>query len=399
MRTGTPGFRPSRLRLAREARGLTQVALAELVGRSSQSVSRWENPEHDQSPEPDALQALASALNVPVSALLGAEPEQSANPFFFRSMSAATKTLRSRMAAKMQWQQEIVGVLQDYLDFPTVNLPQVVAHSHRDLSDQRVEDAAAEVRAHWGLGTGPIGDLLLVLENAGIIASVIAASTDKLDGLSNWAEDGRPYILLSSDIPVAVRQRMDAAHELGHLVLHRYIKATELNSPADFKEIERQAFLFASAFLLPAETFSSEVWSPSLASFLSLKERWRVSVGAMAMRARTLGLISSEYAGRLWKHMSAKGWRKGEPLDEKLPLERPRVLARAVTLLVEEGGYSKSDIVELMRLGERDIEELCGLRRGYLGASTNVVGLVSLKTEPRFSPGEVSSTVIPFRRR
>ena len=49
MRTGTPGFRPSRLRLAREARGLTQVGLAELVGRSSQSVSRWENDEHEQS--------------------------------------------------------------------------------------------------------------------------------------------------------------------------------------------------------------------------------------------------------------------------------------------------------------------------------------------------------------
>ncbi|OEO32230.1 hypothetical protein VW23_012605 [Devosia insulae DS-56] len=399
MRTGTPGFRPSRLRLAREARGLTQVALAELVGRSSQSVSRWENDDHEQSPEPDALQALAAALNVPVSGLLGMEPHQSPHPFFFRSMSAATKTLRSRMSAKMLWQQEVSGVLQDHLDFPAVNVPQLGVTSHRQLSDQRIEEAAGELRALWGVGSGPIGDLLLVLENAGIIVSVVAAATDKLDGLSNWnSKDNRPYILLAADIPVTVRQRLDAAHELGHLVLHRHVKMTELNSPADFKEIERQAFLFASAFLMPAETFSSEVWSPSLASFLSLKERWRVSVGAMVMRARTLDLISPEYASRLWKHISAKGWRKGEPLDDKLPLERPRVLSRGVTMLVEDGGFAKADVIELMRLRERDIEELCGLQKGYLSSTSNVVGLVAMKPEARRTH-DVPSTVVPFRRR
>jgi Zn-dependent peptidase ImmA (M78 family)/transcriptional regulator with XRE-family HTH domain len=378
---------------------MTQIVLAEIIGRSSQSVSRWENDEHEQSPEPEALQALAGALNVPVSSFLASAPDLSSHPYFNRSMSTATKTLRTRMAAKMQWLQEMTQVLESRLDFPEVDVPHVKVNTHHELSDQRIEEMASECRAHWGLGDGPIGDMLLVLENAGVVTSVVASATDKLDGLSNWSSlNNRPYVLISSDIPVCARQRMDAAHELGHLVLHRYLKATHLNSPSDFKEIERQAFLFASSFLLPAASFSSEVWSPSLASFLSLKERWRVSVGAMIMRARTIELISSDYSSRLWKHLSSKGWRKGEPLDDKLATERPRVLSRAIKLLLDDGGFSRADIVEMMRLNVRDIEELSGLPRGYLTSDrNNVVGLVTLKSEEQNSGnGSRHSNVVQF---
>ncbi|MGA8757096.1 MAG: helix-turn-helix transcriptional regulator, partial [Stellaceae bacterium] len=61
MRNGTPNFQPARLVEARDARGLTQVALGELINRMSSNVSRWESG--GQSPEPDAVDALARALN------------------------------------------------------------------------------------------------------------------------------------------------------------------------------------------------------------------------------------------------------------------------------------------------------------------------------------------------
>ena len=68
MRTGTPGFRAERLVEARDSRGLTQVGLAELINRTSPSISRWEaGGEKGQTPEPEALEALARALNLPVA--------------------------------------------------------------------------------------------------------------------------------------------------------------------------------------------------------------------------------------------------------------------------------------------------------------------------------------------
>ena len=68
MRSGTPGFQAKRLVEARDSRGLTQVALADLIERTSSSISRWESD--DQSPEPEALDSLSRALNLPVSYFL-----------------------------------------------------------------------------------------------------------------------------------------------------------------------------------------------------------------------------------------------------------------------------------------------------------------------------------------
>jgi len=55
---------------------------------------------------------------------------------------------------------------------------------------------------------------------------------------------------------------MDAAHELGHLVLHRHLKEKNLTEIGAFKEIERQAFYFAGAFLLPERAFHRKYGRP-----------------------------------------------------------------------------------------------------------------------------------------
>jgi Zn-dependent peptidase ImmA (M78 family) len=94
--------------------------------------------------------------------------------------------------------------------------------------------------------------------------------------------------------------------------------------------------MFAGALLLPAESFSTEVWSPSLNAFLALKERWRVSIGAMVKRCSALGIISDEYERRIWKYYSARSWRRSEPLDDVLQPECPRLLARSIQLLVDQ---------------------------------------------------------------
>lgn len=397
MRNGTPGFQSKRLVDARDSRGLTQIALADLIGRKSSTISRWESG--DQSPEPEALETLSTALRLPVSYFLRTTAEHGEAPMFFRSLlSTTTQAERKRARVRLRWAEEISLSLQEWVDLPEVDVPFLEAADHRDIRDEHIEQIANECRIRWGLGLGPISDLMLVMENAGVVAVREEIGTAKMDGVSHWsALDQRPYILIASDKATAVRSRMDAAHELGHLVLHRFIPHKSLTSPADFKEIERQAFLFAGAFLLPAESFMAEVWSPSLNTFAVLKERWKVSIGAMIMRCIGLGVVEGAYEQRLWKHYTTRGWRKGEPLDDVLVPENPRLLARSVRLLVDEGHRTRRDLMSDFRLSSSDVEALCGLDQGYMGAEqAEVVPFPKVRARP--GRADEGGQVIPLRR-
>ncbi len=364
MRSGVPGFRPERLIEARAARGLTQVALADLSGRKSSNISRWEAGE--QLPEVDALQAVAQGLNLPVSYFTAAPVEHGAAPMFARSMAATSKGMRARVGSRLRWAQDVSLYLQQELDLPTPDVPTLDVRDFREIRDEDIERMAIACREKWGLGLGPISDVLLVLENAGIIVVKEQIDSGNMDGLSNWsAADGRPYVFLATDKQTCVRSRMDAAHELGHLVLHRGLTERTLYDAAAFKEIERQAFAFAGAFLLPAESFSAEVWSPSLPAFQALKSRWKVSIGAMIMRCANLGIIDDEGKQRLFKHYSAKGWRKEEPLDRDLEPERPRLLGRSIKLLCDEKIVTRFQLLDGLRLYAHDVESLCNLPAGF----------------------------------
>jgi len=189
---------------------------------------------------------------------------------------------------------------------------------------------------------------------------------------------------------------MDGAHELGHLVLHRSLAERTLYDAAAFKEIERQAFYFAGAFLLPGESFAAEVWSPSLPAFVALKMRWKVSVGAMIMRCANLEMIGEEYKQRLFKHYSAKGWRKREPLDEEseMPIEKPRLLGRSIRLLCDEGIFTRNDLLLSTRLAANDVESICGLPAGFMSSDGSVSAL-RLKDTTRASLGR-SADVVQF---
>ena len=397
MRSGTPGFQAARLVEARDSRGLMQVALANLIDRTSSSISRWEAG--DYAPEPDALEVLAKAMNLPISFFLREQPDHGTAPMFFRSMASTTQAVRKRSQARLRWAQDISLSLQEWVDLPEPNIPRLQADDHRKIRDEDIERIADECRASWKLGKGPISDIVLVLENAGIVVVKEEVGTAKMDGVSNWSQaDGRLYTLIASDKATCVRSRMDAAHELGHMVLHRNLGARTLNSTSDFKEIERQAFYFAGAFLMPCESFVSEVWSPSLNAFVALKERWRVSIGAMVKRCVNLGIISEENERKLWKHYSARGWRKSEPLDDVLESEEPRLLARSVRLVIDEGVRSKEDLLTDFRLPCSDVESPCNLPRGFMSAEkAEVIGLPMLKNKG--SKSKSVADVIPFNKR
>ena len=168
---------------------------------------------------------------------------------------------------------------------------------------------------------GPVPNVVRVLEEHGVVVIRLALDSSDIDAFS-VAFAHRPVVVLASNKSDRARSRFDAAHELGHLVLH----GSEIWGTPD---VEKQAHRFASALLMPRDPICSEMpnrvdW-PTL---FQLKRRWQVSLAALLMRARTLGRLSeSEYLGAI-KTASARGWRRVEPIPLGPP-EEPQLL-RAV---------------------------------------------------------------------
>ena len=364
MSKGIRDFSGARLEEARTARGLTQTSLAQLLGRDSSTVSAWETGR--QRPDWDAVQQVATALAVR-PALLLRDLGQAQSSYFYRSTASVTLALQKKARARLRWAEALTDELLEWIDFPDLDLPNLDVPPFASITDEFIEATAIECRTHWSLGFGPVPDVIGVLENAGAVVVKEELGGVKMDGVSVWSGEDhcRPFVLLSEDKASAVRSRFDAAHELGHLVLHKAVDSEALK-PAEHQELERQAHRFAAAFLLPAEGFVRDVDRLDLDHFVALKPKWRTSIAAMLMRCSQLEWISDAYKERCFKYLSARGWRRAEPLDDSISAEKPTALSAAIKLLIEAGKYTRGDLCDRVGLEPGDIESISGLPRGYL---------------------------------
>lgn len=385
MRIGTPGFVGARLTEARQARGLTGTDLADLIGVSPQSVSQYEHGK--QSPSPEMIELISGKLNMPLAYFTRPIRHTEINPIYWRGRTTATRAARDRAEIRLVWIREILDYLAGFFDFPHLDVPKIpdLPKDFRQIDTDIIETASAYVRMHWRIPEGPMPDLLLEMENNGIVVSRIIVGAEKLDAFSQWSSVYRiPFVVLGRDKASAARQRFDAAHELAHLVLHNNVDPKRLNSAADYKILEDQAHYFASAILLPADAFINALWMPTLDGMLALKDSWKVSVGAMIKRCKSLDIIDDEGEKRLWINYNRRGWRKAEPYDIKIEKERPRLLRRSISQLISEEEQSVSQILAAIPIAPRDIEELCDIDPGTLtGDTAEVRAMPVLKTRVR----------------
>lgn len=366
MKSGTPGFSGQRLREAREIRGTQQLFLAEMLGVSAQAISNYER--NRSTPSPDMLDRLARALNVPPAFFTLPERPTVERTVFYRSMSAATKSARSRAEHRANWLTDITCYVSSFVELPESKIPQFdVPDNPLQLDGSEIEQFAAQARSFWRMRDEPVGNMVRLLENQGVVVARDKLGASTLDSLSEL--DGttqRPFVIIGTDKGTPARWRFDAAHELGHLILHRKLDRRRLRNAAEHKEIENQAHRFAGAFLLPQAPFCDELFAASLDAMLALKSRWRTSVAMMIMRARQTHLINEAVEKRLWINYSRRGWRGSEPLDDLMEVETPRLLYRSFELIFEAQAQSPEDVVLSTGLPAPDIESLASLPERFL---------------------------------
>ncbi len=248
-------------------------------------------------PTADNLTRICGVLNYP-EAFFVADDIDLVDPsgVSFRSLSKMTAKQRDAAIAAGSIAYLLIDWVEDRFDLPGVDLP--------DLREDAPDVAAISLRQYWGLGERPVKNMITLLEVKGVRVFSLTENCLEIDAYSVW-RGTRPCVFLNTG-KSAQRGRFDAAHELGHLVLHKHASPNGLDA-------EKEANMFAAAFLMPEASIKAAGRIESIGQIIELKKRWQVSIAAMTYRLHELGVLSKWTYQTLFMEISRRGWRTTEP--------------------------------------------------------------------------------------
>ncbi|WP_085266397.1 helix-turn-helix domain-containing protein [Mycolicibacter longobardus] len=337
----------ARVRQARILRHMTGAAVMEHMGWRSPRQTRLEQSDAALL-DPAELDKLASVLRFP-AAFFTTPPVSrvSAQDLLFRAPKSTTVAEKEYLAVFANVVGDLAVDLNDRTKLPAVLIEPLAAGTD-------VVAAAAQTRRWLGLKPlTPITSLVYELECAGVpvvLRTRLSRSSGRVDwdaptdepvGLSTEKHLGcsartgayreRPVVLLRGQGSWE-RTRWTVAHEIGHLVLHRYGDVTG--------QEEREASRFASELLAPAQALAAEISdAPTLNELVELKLKWRLSLGALIIHLRESKLIDAARADTLQRQLYTRvntdtghTWGKTEPGWDAYAPERPRLLSRWIEI-------------------------------------------------------------------
>ncbi len=345
---------PSRIRLARDLRGLTQQQVVAELGGSISPPALSQIEAGKFRPSDAVVKQLSAALNVPQSFFTAQWPSENQAATYFRDLRSTSARDRRRAGAQALILSNFITALEQYVRLPEVSVPSLPREL--DAGRDEIEHAALTIRQSWELGSDPIPHVVRELERHGVAVARLSLGNTAIDAFSTRVGH-RPLVFLTDDKnDNYVRSRLDASHELGHLVMHQTVEPGT-------KEVERQAQDFASSFLLPEDSARLELPSrldaAGWSQLAEAKRTWGMSMAALLFRARALRMISADIYQSAMRYMSSKGWRTQEPGDREMGApESPLLLERSVRQAEIEAGVSVESLVNSAHLPLDDIFDL-----------------------------------------
>ncbi|SJT10694.1 Domain of uncharacterised function (DUF955) [Clostridioides difficile] len=357
-------FNGERLKKARIYREMTVFELAQKMNCERQLISMYEN--NKLKPEKNIIKQIAKELGFPVKFFLETGTNIIKGSSYFRALLTTNKKYRKKQIQRMEFLAQIYFFLQDYIEFPKLDLP--------NYFYKTPEEAALLLREAWGLGLKPIDNIIYEVEQHGIIVTGFPTSIDYIDTFSQMIdiEEKTMYLIgYSNNNTSTSRLHFDIAHELGHICLHEWSEDVEALEKQEFKERESEANRFASTFLLPEETFKIDAKKTPLCipNYTELKRKWKVSIQAMIRRSYSLGIISMDEYQSMIRTLQRRGLRKSEPLDDELLTSLPALLKTAVLMLLNERIFTPKELIYNFSLEPKELENILDLPNNTLNSS------------------------------
>ena len=342
----------NRIRQARVAGGMTQQEVvdslaAEGVPLTKGGLSKYERG--GSAPKPTVIRALGRILGVDASYFLN-QPRVEVRWLAFRKASQLGKTRQERVKVLAESQIETFLTLKHALE-PSAG-GTAAPPRKRVRVPEDAEQAAESLRAYWNLGQQPIESVTSAIEDGGGVVIESGGEDDLFDGLSGWANETVPVVVVSSAVSDD-RRRFSLSHELGHLFAD--------TGDIDDKSSEKLAHRFAAAFLVTAATARQELGTKrrhlDFRELAMLKQKHGLSMQAWIHRAVDLGIIEQQHGRTLFTKMSTHGWRRVEPVEFK-GMERPRKLRQLTMRALAEGLISQTQAERICPGVTRDLGDL-----------------------------------------
>lgn len=328
---------PERVELVRRRLGLSKIGFAKALGIDRKTLQRFES----------GVSELSGAVLTRLCEISGYPEEFFAKGDFeypnpdgvsFRSLRSLTASARNAALAAGALGYELDDWIDARFDLPEHNLPQVNNRSPRE--------AAAAVRSYWSIGERPIANMINVLESHGVRVFSLAEETRHLDAYSFWRND-KPYVFLNT-LKTPEHSRFDAAHELGHLIMHRH-------TGSNHKSAEDEANAFASTFLMPPDDLLAHIpFVRCLDDLIAAKHRWRVSVAALNYALHKMGVISDWHYRGYCIELNKMG-RTVEP--NGIDPESSQIWAKILVSLWKKG-ITLSKIADALSVPEKEVSNL-----------------------------------------
>ena len=353
------------VRRLRTAKRFSQKALAEAAGLSVPAVKNLELAKNE--PRMRTVQAIARALDVKLQKLF----------LPVRQL----RTVRFRSAKRMQNRENILAEVSRWLDdfnyleeVLSKRVPFKLEGVWEECSRNNIVEAAALCRKKLNLKlVEPIYDICGLLEDAGVKVRQISMASDSFFGLSIAGDDGGPAIVVNAWERIPVERRIfSAAHELGHLMLHR--DAFDVSRTEENKTEENEANLFAGHFLMPDKGFFKE-WDEAAGlhpvdRVFKVKRIFHVSYKAVIFRLIEHGIADRSVWMRFnqayQRRFNRKLLFKEEPMaiDSTEPFGLKRFdfqedrFSRLARKAVEKDKISFSRGAEMLGIGIEDMQDI-----------------------------------------
>ncbi len=304
-----PQLFTERLKSARMLNGLSLQDLAEKLEKkmSRQALHKYERG--DVMPDSEMLGFLAKALNV--------SPD-----FFWRDTKIEFGEIEFRKLRNLPAKEEnrIIEEVKDklsrYLELEEIlNIKSAFDNPLKDIGEIKsfddIEEAAKKLRSAWKLGNDPISNSIELLEDKHIKVIEVNAGIDGFDGMQTWVNNNIPVIAINKDkIKSPDRVRFTLLHELCHLLIKDLSRHPE-------KSKEKYCHQFAAALLLPADAAKIELGKERTKILIQelglLKKQYGISIQAIVMRSKDLGIISESYCRQFFFFLNQMGWKVSEP--------------------------------------------------------------------------------------
>lgn len=361
--------------------GLSRRELSEVLAISEQAVWQYENGY--TSPKLQTLNTLKTLFHVRApyfyteDVLSSHKLDDNINIMNIAYRSKTMHTI-SKTRAEAKYLAYLDGLMNEFTSYIShpfqdiINVRNWVIDYVNDTDDSRdvqIEHIAKVARESLGLSPATNEKLLFHVEKSGVFVFEKALGKE-IDPYSLWTKQNRPYIILGNLNRSAVRRNFDIAHELGHLLLHYGIEFASLERK-EHTLIEKEANIFAGAFLLPKDAFSTDMkmikqlTNPD--AYVDLKRKWNVSIQVLAYRAANLNLIEPKSHRNFYAALHRRGYLKIEPLDYDLFIQKPTKVKSMIDFLSSNELIDiKAMLAEEWRVDLSFLSRLTGIELPFL---------------------------------